>query len=77
MAKVLSLRFQQCFGPFIMYLVEESSESGLFRHLSNHAFWSCKFKNISAMRVIFFWKIFKIESKFRKCKKILESKFLF
>ena len=36
-----------------------------------------KFKNTSAMSIIFFLKIFKIESKLRKCKKKLESKFLF
>ena len=34
-----------------------------------------KFKNTSAMRVIFFSKMFEIESKFRKCKKNLEKKF--
>ena len=32
-----------------------------------------KFKNTSAMRVIFFLKMFKIESKFTKCKKNLEN----
>ena len=38
--KVLSFRFQQRFGPFIMLLVKGSSETGLFRHLFNHVFGS-------------------------------------
>ena len=33
-----------------------------------------KFKHTSAMRVIFFLKMFKIESKFRKCKKKKKKK---
>ena len=52
-----------------MLLVEGSSETKLFRHLSNHVFGVRKFKNTSAMRVSFFLKMFKIGSKFRKCKK--------
>ena len=36
-----------------------------------------KFKNTSALRVIFFWEMFKIESKFRKFKKKLENIFHF
>ena len=36
-----------------------------------------KFKNTSAMRVIFFLKMFKIDSKFRKCKKKRENIFGF
>ena len=35
------------------------------------------FKNISAMRVIFFLKMLKIESKFPKCKKKFRKGFLF
>ena len=38
--KVLSFRFEQCFGPFTMLLVHVSSETGLFRDLSNHVFRS-------------------------------------
>ena len=33
-----------------------------------------KFKNTSTMRVIFFLKMFKIESKFRKCQKKKEKR---
>ena len=38
MEKVLSFMFQQCFSPITMLLVEGSSETGLFRLLSNHVF---------------------------------------
>ena len=38
MVKVLSFRFQQCFGPFTMLLVERSFETRLFRKLSNTVF---------------------------------------
>ena len=31
---------QQCLGSFNMLLVEESSEIGFFRKLSNNVFWS-------------------------------------
>ena len=43
MLKVLWFRFQKCLGPFNMLLKEGSSEAGLFRHLSNHVFWSVQF----------------------------------
>ena len=59
MIKVLLCRFQQCFGPFIMLLLEGSSETRLSRHLSNHLtayFGIHNSKNISAMRVMFFSK---------------------
>ena len=64
MVKLLSLRFQQCFGPFTMSFLKGSSEKGLFRLLSNMFFGVRKFKNTSAMRVISFLKMFEIESKF-------------
>ena len=38
--KVLSRRFQQCLGPFTMFLVKGSSEMRILRHLSNHLFRS-------------------------------------
>ena len=40
MVKVLSLSFEQCFGPFTMSLVEGSPETGLYRHLSKLVFQS-------------------------------------
>ena len=35
MVKVLSFRFQQCFDPCTVLVFEGSSETGIFRHLSN------------------------------------------
>ena len=40
MVNGLSFSFEHCYGPFNMVPVEESSETGLFRHLSNHVFES-------------------------------------
>ena len=40
MVKVLSFRFQKCFGLFTMLIVEGFSQTGLFRHLPNHVFRS-------------------------------------
>ena len=58
--KVLSYRFEEWLGTFTMLLVEWSSETGLFRHLSNHVFRVRNFGNTKSMRVIFLFKIFKI-----------------
>ena len=38
MIKVLWWIFQQCLGTFTILLVEASSETGLFRHLSDYVF---------------------------------------
>ena len=53
MIKVMSCRFEQSFDMFTMFLVEEFSETGLFRHLSNHVFEVRNFGNKKAVRVIF------------------------
>ena len=55
----LSRRFQQWFGMFTMLLVDGSSETGLFRHLSDHVFGGLNFGNTKSMRVIFFPKYLK------------------
>ena len=77
MVKVLPFRFEQCFGPFTMSLVEGSSERGLFRHLSNHIFRSPEGRKYISDEGHFFFKRFKIESKFLKCKKNFENIFVF
>ena len=63
---MLSLRFQQCFGPFFMLLVEGSSEAGLFRYLSNHVFRSPLCQKYISYEGRPFLKMFKIESRFPK-----------
>ena len=40
MVKLLSFKFQQCFGLFLMLLVKGSCKTGLFRHISNNVFQS-------------------------------------
>ena len=66
LVKVLSLSFQQFFDPFPMLLLEASSETRPFKHLLTTFFGVCKVKNTSARRVIFFFKMFKFESRFQK-----------
>ena len=67
MVKVLSCRLQQCLGTFTILLVEGSSETGIFNHLSNDVYRVRNFGNTKAMRVIFLLKMFKIQSRFQKC----------
>ena len=75
---VLSFSFEQCFGPFIMLLVEGSSETGLFRHLSNHVFPSSSVpKYISYEDQLFFWKVSKLNLDFENAKKNSEKVFCF
>ena len=48
MVNVLSFRLQQCSGPFTLLLVEVSSETRLFGHLSNfylRSLWEQKYSN--------------------------------
>ena len=75
MVKVMSFRFQLCFGPFTMSLVEVSSETRLFRHLKNHVFRSPSVQKNISYEGHFVLKIFKVDSKFRKCRRKLEKKF--
>ena len=71
MVKVLSFRFQQCFGPFTMSLVEGLSERAFLDVYLTLFFIVRNLKHTSTLRVNFFFflKMFKIESKFRKLKK--------
>ena len=52
-----------------MLPLERSSEMGLFRHLSNHLFPVCHFANTKAMRVIYFFEMIKVSTRFQKCSK--------
>ena len=75
MIKVLWSRFQQCLDMFTMLLVESSSKTGLFRHLFDHVFWICNFGNTKSIKVIPFFKIFKIYFRLQKCSKKLRKSF--
>ena len=59
--KVPSFRLQQCFGPFTMLLVEGPSKRVFLDIYLSTFFRVRKFKNTSAMRVIFFLKMCQIE----------------
>ena len=64
MVKVLSFRFQQYFRPFTSYLLKDRLKQDSLVICITTSFRVSKFKNTSAMTVIFFWKMFKIEYKF-------------
>ena len=51
-------------GHVYHILVEGFSETGLFRHLSNYVFGVRNFDFTKSMRVIFFFKMFKILTRF-------------
>ena len=55
MIEVMWCIFQQCLGTFTMLLLEGSSETGLFRHLSDYVFGVRNFENTKCTRVIFFF----------------------
>ena len=74
MVKVLSFRFQHCFGLFTMLLLMGPLKQDFLDSYLTTYFGVGKFKNISAMRVIFFMKALQIKSKFRKCKKKNQKK---
>ena len=58
MVKVLVFIFQQYFGLFTMFLVEESSKTDVLDIYLTTISGFRKFKNTSAMRVVFFLKKF-------------------
>ena len=60
MIKVLLCRFQQCLGTFTILLVKATSETGLFRHSSDHVLGVRNFEKTKSMRVIFSFRTFKI-----------------
>ena len=59
------------------WLVQESSETELFKHLSDHILGDRNLGNTKSMRVIFFFKIFKIYFRFQKLRKKLRKSFVF
>ena len=73
--KMLRCRFQQCLGMSAMWLVEASSETRLFGHLSTHVFGVRNFRNTKAIRVFFFSRSLKINLDFKNATKISEKVF--
>ena len=77
MIKVLWWEFQQCFSQLTMLLFEGSSETGLFRHLSNYVFRVRNFGNTKSMRIIFVPKCSKFNLDIKNVKNNWEKKFCF
>ena len=75
MIKVIWCRFWQCLVALTILLVEASSEARLFRHLSNHIFGVRNIGTGKAVRVIFFLKMLKIQSRFQKWSRKLRETF--
>ena len=75
MAKALLFSFEQCFIPFTTLIVQGSSETRTFRHLSNHVFRIPSGQKYISFEVIFFLKMLKIEYQFPKGKKKIENTF--
>ena len=77
MPKVLSLRFQQCFVRFTM-LLSKGPLKWDFLDINLPTFFGVhNFANTSTMRVMFFKKMLKILSTFKKCRKKLRKKIFF
>ena len=77
MIKVLRRSFQQCLGTSAILLLERSSETGRFRHLSDNGFGVRNFQSTNAMRVIFFWKYLKFNLVFKNAARNWEKVFCF
>ena len=73
MIKVMLCRFEQCLDTFTMLVVQGSSETELFRHLSNHAFGVRNFGDTKALRVTFFSKRSKLRLDFKNSAKNKEN----
>ena len=78
MVNVLLLRFQRVFWPFIMFPFEGSSESGLFRHWSNHVIRSSYFREYKSLEShLFFSKCSIFDIDFENAPKNLQKPFCF
>ena len=78
MVKVLSSRFQKCLSPFTMLLVEGSSQTLLFGHLSDHVFGSTQFgENIGYQGHIFLENVQNLKSISKMLKKIEKKNIFF
>ena len=77
MINLLWFKFQQCLGQFTMLLSETSSETGVFRHLSNHVFrvYISEIQNLWGSS--FFSKCLKFNLDFKNSEKNSENIFCF
>ena len=68
MVKVVWSRFQQCFVPLTVLLLERYSEMGLFRHLFNHGFRVRNSERHQVWGIHFFWNCLKFNVDFKNAK---------
>ena len=74
MINVMSYGYEKCLDRFAILLVESSSETGHFRHLSDYVFGVRNFENTKAMRVIFFFQTVKIPARVQESSRKIEKK---
>ena len=67
--KILACWFRRFFEPLNMLAAHKCSDTRLFRHLSNLAFCSLLFQNHITSETHLFFKVFKMLTRFRKCRK--------
>ena len=74
---VLWCRFQKLFRTFTKSRIEESCETGLFRHLSDYVFGVRNFGNAKSVSVIFFSKCLKLNLDLEKASRNWKKVFCF
>ena len=77
MIKRLALTTSQCFGPFSKFPVDGSSQTGLFRHLSNHVFRGTLFRKFISYESYLFLKGSKFNIDLKNVHKNSENFFCF
>ena len=75
--KLLWFKFQECLGPFTMLHFDGSSETGLFRHVSNHGFLSPLFRKYISYEGHVSWKCSEFNRNFKNGGKNREKCFPF
>ena len=77
MVKVLPFKFQHIWARLPWCFSKDPLKRDFWDIDLTRFFWVCNFGNISGMRVIFFQKMFKIQTRFQKCIKNQENLFAF
>ena len=77
MIKVLWRRLKKCFWKFTVFLVEGSSKTGLFRHLSDYVFWVRNFGKTKLWGSSLFLKYSRFNLDFKNATRSWEKVFCF
>ena len=77
MVNLALCRFQKPLGPFAMFVVESTSKTRFYRHLSNHLFRRRFFGKYIGYEGHFFWKCSKCNLHFKSAEKNWEKVFSF